>query len=54
MSVRWEHYLNRAEEEAPKIKSQAQGAPPATEQIKNAAGQHLPPEETNQAGAHRY
>jgi hypothetical protein len=52
MSVRWEQYLNRAEEEAPKIKAHAQAAPPATEQIKNAAGQYLPSEEPRGPGAH--
>lgn len=54
MSARWEQYLNRAEEEAPKIKAHAQVAPPASEQIKDAAGQYLPPEDTQQGGAHRY
>lgn len=52
MSVGWEQYLNRAEAEPPKIKAQTQAPPPATEQIKNAAGQSLPPEATNQSGAH--
>lgn len=52
MSVRWEQYLNRAEEEAPKIKAHAQAAPPATEQIKNAAGHYLPAEESRGPGAH--
>jgi hypothetical protein len=53
MSVRWERYLNRAEEEAPRIKARAQAAPPATEQLKDAAGQFLPPEDQRRAGAHQ-
>ncbi|MDP9989369.1 MFS family permease [Arthrobacter oryzae] len=53
MSERWEQYLNRAEAEAPKIRAQAQSAPPATEQIKDAASQYLPADDSNQSGAHR-
>jgi Flp pilus assembly pilin Flp len=53
MSQRWEQYLNRAEAEAPKIRAQAQSAPPATEQIKDAASQYLPADDSNQSGAHR-
>lgn len=37
MSQRWEHYLNRAEAEAPRIKAEAQSSPSATEQLKSAA-----------------
>ena len=32
MQTRWEGYLNKAEEEAPRIKAEAQNAPSATEQ----------------------
>ncbi|HEY1157133.1 MAG TPA: hypothetical protein VGE95_12680 [Arthrobacter sp.] len=53
MSARWEQYLNRAEQEAPRIKAEAQSAPPATDQIKDAAAKHLPQEDTRQAGAHQ-
>ncbi|GAB3603822.1 mechanosensitive ion channel family protein [Microbacterium aureliae] len=37
MQARWEGMLNKAEEEAPKIKREAQDAPPAKEQLKDAA-----------------
>ncbi len=37
MSQRWEHYLNKAEEEAPRIKAEAQASPSAKEQLKSAA-----------------
>ncbi|MHA7222965.1 membrane protein [Arthrobacter sp. RHLT1-20] len=53
MSQRWEQYLNKAEEEAPRIKAQAQNAPPATEQIKDAAQKHMPADESRGSGAHR-
>ena len=53
MSQRWEQYLNKAEEEAPRIKAQAKNAPPATEQIKDAAQKHLPADESRGTGAHR-
>lgn len=53
MSARWEHYLNRAEAEAPRIKAQAQAAPPATEQLKDAAGQYFPPAEPGRSGSHQ-
>jgi hypothetical protein len=43
MSQRWERYLSRAEEEAPRVKQHAESAPPATEQIKDAARQYAPP-----------
>ncbi|MDQ4489397.1 hypothetical protein RBS60_04190 [Sinomonas sp. ASV486] len=52
MSQRWERYLSRAENEAPRVKAHAEAAPPATEQIKEAARQHMPP--TQSDGAHRY
>lgn len=52
MSERWERYLSRAEEEAPRIKGRAQAAPPAGEQIKDAARQYMPPEP--EGGSHRY
>ncbi|MDI3243336.1 hypothetical protein QK292_17540 [Arthrobacter sp. AL08] len=53
MSARWEQYLNKAEEEAPRIKAQTQNAPPATQQIKDAAQQHLPSNTSKGTGAHR-
>ena len=34
MSRRWEGYLNKAEEEAPKVKAHAEAAPAATEQLR--------------------
>lgn len=37
MSQRWEHYLNRAEAEAPRMKAEAQSSPSASEQLKSAA-----------------
>ena len=37
MSQRWEHYLNRAEEEAPRVKAEAQSSPPASQQLKGQA-----------------
>ncbi|GAB3542309.1 hypothetical protein GCM10027403_34850 [Arthrobacter tecti] len=37
MSQRWEHYLNRAEAEAPRMKAEAQSSPSASEQLKGAA-----------------
>ncbi|WP_369045811.1 mechanosensitive ion channel family protein [Sinomonas sp. P10A9] len=52
MSQRWERYLSRAEDEAPRVKAHAEAAPPASEQIKEAARQHMPP--TQSDGAHRY
>lgn len=52
MSQRWERYLTRAEDEAPRVKAHAEAAPPATEQIKEAARQHMP--EQAEGGAHRY
>ena len=39
MSRRWEGYLNKAEEEAPKIKAHADAAPSAGQQLKNKAQQ---------------
>lgn len=39
MQVRWEQYLSKAEEEAPKIKQQATNAPSVKDQAKMAAGQ---------------
>ena len=36
MSQRWEHYLNKAEAEAPRIKAEAQSSPSATQQLKSA------------------
>lgn len=53
MSARWEQYLNKAEEEAPRIKAEAQNARPATEQIKDAARKHLPADQPSGNGAHR-
>ena len=50
MSQRWEHYLNKAE--APKIKSEAQNSPPATEQIKDAVHTYTP-EAGSTGGTHR-
>lgn len=52
MSARWEHYLTRAEEEAPRITAQVRSAPPASERIKQAAQDYLPPDEPGQGGAH--
>ncbi|MEV8040422.1 hypothetical protein [Arthrobacter sp. NPDC080082] len=52
MSQRWEHYLNKAEAEAPKIKSEAQNSPPATEQIKDAVHTYTP-EADSTGGTHR-
>jgi hypothetical protein len=37
MSQRWEHYLNKAEAEAPRVKAEAQSSPRPTEQLKSAA-----------------
>ncbi len=53
MSARWEQYLNKAEEEAPRIKAEAQNARPATEQIKDAAQKHMPADRPAGNGAHR-
>lgn len=53
MSARWEQYLNKAEEEAPRIKAQAQNAAPASEQIKDAAQNLLPANSSKGAGSHR-
>ncbi|MEQ4519791.1 hypothetical protein ABLI39_10575 [Pseudarthrobacter sp. B907] len=53
MSARWEHYLNKAEEEAPRIKAEAQNARPASEQLKDAAREHLPADRPAGNGAHR-
>ncbi len=39
MSRRWEGYLNKAEQEAPKIKAQADAAPSAGQQLKSKAQQ---------------
>lgn len=39
MSQRWEHYLNRAEEEAPRMKAEAQSSPSASQQLKGQAQQ---------------
>ncbi|THG30049.1 mechanosensitive ion channel family protein [Naasia lichenicola] len=39
MQARWEAYLSKAEEEAPKIKAQADGAPSVADQAKAAAAQ---------------
>ena len=52
MSERWERYLSRAEQEAPRIKGQAQAAPPAGEQIRDAARQYMP--DSPEGGSHRY
>jgi MFS family permease len=51
MSARWERYLSRAEDEAPRVKAQADAAPPASEQIKEAARAHVPP--AAEGGSHR-
>ncbi len=37
MQARWESMLTKAEEEAPKMKAEAQGSPSVTDQAKNAA-----------------
>ncbi|WP_336856048.1 mechanosensitive ion channel family protein [Sinomonas albida] len=42
MSERWERYLTRAEQEAPRVRAQAHAAPPAAEQIRHAARQYAP------------
>ena len=39
MQTRWESYLAKAEEEAPKLKQEAANAPSVKEQAKNAKGQ---------------
>lgn len=39
MSQRWETYLNKAEQEAPRLKAEARNSPPASEQLKDAAQQ---------------
>ncbi|MDR6620407.1 mechanosensitive ion channel family protein [Sinomonas atrocyanea] len=52
MSQRWERYLSRAEEEAPRVKAHAEAAPPASEQIKEAARAHMP--DSSDGGAHKY
>jgi len=41
MQHRWEGYLTKAEEEAPKIKQEAANAPSVKEQAKQAKAQHL-------------
>ncbi|MCB5283713.1 hypothetical protein BJQ89_03486 [Arthrobacter sp. ES1] len=53
MSARWEQYLNKAEEEAPRIKANAQNAPPARDQITEAAQDYLPTQDESGSGAHR-
>ncbi|MHA7294371.1 mechanosensitive ion channel family protein [Arthrobacter sp. HLT1-21] len=57
MSQRWETYLTKAEEEAPKIKEQAQNAPSVKEQAqqtKAKAQQQVPKAQPQGPGAHRY
>ena len=54
MSARWEQYLNKAEEEAPRIKAHAQNAPSAKDQIKDATQDYLPTRDEPGSGAHRY
>lgn len=58
MQSRWDHYLNKAEEEAPKIKQQIDSAPSVqqqAQQAKNKAQNSMNQSKTNRsdAGAHR-
>lgn len=52
MSQRWERYLSRAEEEAPRVKAHSEAAPPAAEQIKDKAREYMPPP-SQEGGAHK-
>lgn len=53
MSQRWEMYLNRAEEEAPRVKAEAQNSPSASDQLKGAAQHAKSQTEAPTSGAHR-
>jgi len=52
MQARWEAYLSKAEEEAPKIQQHAKNAPSATEQAKQAQ-QHMQNSTNTDTGAPR-
>lgn len=53
MSQRWEHYLNKAEEEAPRLKAEAQNSPSASQQLKGATEKAKATNQPNKSGAHR-
>lgn len=54
MQMRWESYLSRAEEEAPKIKEQARNAPSPMDQARSAADRFGDDDSFSvRAGAHR-
>ena len=54
MSQRWEHYLNRAEEEAPRVKAEAQSSPSASQQLKGKAQEaKADTQTTDTSGSHQ-
>lgn len=54
MSQRWETYLNKAEQEAPRVKAEARNSPPASEQLKDAAQRATgQPQPNESSGAYR-
>ena len=53
MSQRWETYLNKAEEEAPRVKAEAQNSPSPSQQLKGAAQQAKTKAKSDESGAHR-
>ncbi|GAB3555771.1 hypothetical protein GCM10027404_33130 [Arthrobacter tumbae] len=54
MSQRWETYLNKAEEEAPRVKAEAQTSPSAKDQLESKAQQEKAKTQANDgSGAHR-